>query len=932
MSSNDSGQRVLDTSSLQRLFSRIVHWFQVGPHEGQSEADEISNLSPLHAQTEDASAKFWSVYISEAERYDSALVASWKADMEGILIFSGLFSASLTAFIIESYKNLTPDTGNMTVALLSQLSQQINAQSNGSPLPLFSPPPFKVQSSTLICNAFWFVSLGLSLTCALLATLVEQWAREFLHKAEIRPSPVRRARVFSFLYYGVSRFGIHAIVDIVPLLLHIALVLFFAGLAAFLLPINHLMTGIVSTILAAFLTFYAAITLLPVISLDCPYRTPLSGICWRFVQSLCLFLSLPSTNRSLTDAILAAALKRRDTRDERAVLWTLDSLTDNTELLPFVEAIPDIIYGPAGFRRVDDHLFRLVLQLRDSHTSLPSRILALLWSAEPLPLDDPLRHRRQMEGLRALWALSIVTSRISSAPTNTVYGINEASLRPLAIPESYRMTLEAVIAYVHLRNIKTRFEEIEAMLSLQDVSVGRERKRLIRFLQSRVPSLDADVRERGLLAPEIHSALAIVIQISRSDPEDQDSYKDLTVARRVVKELNSDQLWSSNLALIAVRLLRKSFQSGLVPYMLLSTCEEILPEIPSLPGHLRYFQSFSQGEAEHLPASLHSLIREGSRNDLDTIMRCSLRLLPLLVDPPSFMPMVHWYLANRAMGGNAFDYTFADCNLDGLATYILDDIRGRPGISDSTLCGISTLCLWRKPLARILDCESIFLVVESNTQSHSSPAYLTVTAILSSAMLSLLASKLMGCKMKYDTLGDGVHGESTLDVLQEVASHNLLHEACSAFAHDPAHPGEGQTLSVMEALDRTVSEISDQYGVIFTQLLSACIYAGQLPYRAEATVKYLSREWHPFFMRSMSSGRQLEFAHSVLKLVQCACDRDNPHREEVAPILQGLWEYLAYENLTDPPSVSVITQALSLYSTSSDSDGTNPVSDLGSSD
>ncbi|KAJ6506035.1 hypothetical protein DFH09DRAFT_1438673, partial [Mycena vulgaris] len=262
--------------------------------------------------------------------------------------------------------------------------------------------------------------------------------------------------------------------------------------------------------------------LLPVIFLDCPYRTPLSGICWHFVQSLCLFLSLPSMNRSLTDTILTAALKQRNTRNERAVLWTLDSLTDNTELLPFIEAIPDIIYGPAGFRCVDVHFFRLVLQRRDSHTSLPSRILALLWSAEPLPLDDPLRHRRQMEGFRALWAVGIVASCISFAPTNTVYGINEASLCPLAIPELYRMTLEAVITYVHLQNIKTRFEEIEAMLSLRDVSLARERKLLIRLLRSRVLSLDSYVQERGLPAPEIHSALAVVIQISRSHPEDQD--------------------------------------------------------------------------------------------------------------------------------------------------------------------------------------------------------------------------------------------------------------------------------------------------------------------------------------------------------------------------------------------------------------------------
>jgi hypothetical protein len=29
----------------------------------------------------------WSVYVSQAERYDKALVAGWRADMKGILIF-----------------------------------------------------------------------------------------------------------------------------------------------------------------------------------------------------------------------------------------------------------------------------------------------------------------------------------------------------------------------------------------------------------------------------------------------------------------------------------------------------------------------------------------------------------------------------------------------------------------------------------------------------------------------------------------------------------------------------------------------------------------------------------------------------------------------------------------------------------------------------
>ncbi|KAJ7455593.1 hypothetical protein FB451DRAFT_1099377, partial [Mycena latifolia] len=105
--------------------------------------------------------------------------------MEGMLIFAGLFSASLTAFLIESYKTLNPDAGDTTVKLLTQISLQLAASANGSTLQLPESAPFTPPAASLVCNALWFISLGFSLTCALIATLLEQWARDFLHKADM---------------------------------------------------------------------------------------------------------------------------------------------------------------------------------------------------------------------------------------------------------------------------------------------------------------------------------------------------------------------------------------------------------------------------------------------------------------------------------------------------------------------------------------------------------------------------------------------------------------------------------------------------------------------------------------------------------------------------------------------------------------------------
>ncbi|KAJ7138577.1 hypothetical protein C8R46DRAFT_969345, partial [Mycena filopes] len=237
------------------------------------EVDPREQILPDPA-AEAAAAKIWTVYISEAEKYDKALVESWKSDMEGMLIFAGLFSASLTAFLIESYKTLNSDPQETTTRLLAQISAQLAASANGTTWEMSPPAAFTPSASAVTCNLLWFISLGLSLACALIATLLEQWARDFIHRSEIRSAPLIRARIFSFLYYGLKRFNMHMVVEIIPLLLHTALLFFFAGLVAFLLPVNLLMAMVAATMLAVIITVYSILTILPLLHLDTPYRTP----------------------------------------------------------------------------------------------------------------------------------------------------------------------------------------------------------------------------------------------------------------------------------------------------------------------------------------------------------------------------------------------------------------------------------------------------------------------------------------------------------------------------------------------------------------------------------------------------------------------------------------------------------------------------------
>ncbi|KAJ7167621.1 hypothetical protein C8R46DRAFT_1093627 [Mycena filopes] len=196
---------------------------------------------------------------------------------------AGLFSAILTAFLIESYKSLSPDN---TVQALSQISQQLAAAAAGTVSNIPSSPAFVPSVSSIVCNAFWFISLGLSLACALIATLVQQWARNFLHKTRLRSAPSLRAPIFMYFYFGLKRFGMHRVVEVIPLLLHMSLLLFFAGLVSFLIPVNTTLTVIAAVILAIVGGVYIGLTLLPLQWLDCPYHTPLSTTSWLVWKAL----------------------------------------------------------------------------------------------------------------------------------------------------------------------------------------------------------------------------------------------------------------------------------------------------------------------------------------------------------------------------------------------------------------------------------------------------------------------------------------------------------------------------------------------------------------------------------------------------------------------------------------------------------------------
>jgi len=207
----------------------------------------------------------------------------------------------------------------------------------------------------------------MSLTCALLATLLQQWARRYLWVTQPRCNPHRRSRVRSFFAEGVDKLHLPWAVEILPTLLHGSLFLFFSGLVIFLFNIHHTVFTIILWWVGLLTGVYICITFMPIFRRDSPYYTPLSRSVWFLATSflyihfkfLCwgqifyhysfeTWMRLVGLKRLYLRRLLVGLVKAAEEAaqglgsgiDGRALLWMFESLDEDHELERFFAAIP----------------------------------------------------------------------------------------------------------------------------------------------------------------------------------------------------------------------------------------------------------------------------------------------------------------------------------------------------------------------------------------------------------------------------------------------------------------------------------------------------------------------------------------------------------------------------------------------------------------
>ncbi len=177
------------------------------------------------------------------------------------------------------------DTSNLYLASIYQTIGDLNRSNISSPLPSF-PPPFSPPYYAAWVNALWLLSLAISISCALLATLLQQWARTYLKFTQARYSPHKRARIRTFFFERAEKFHLPRLAEALPTLLHVSMFLFGVSMVVFACNVNSTGFKLVLSTVGFGTALDVYLTLIPIFRHDNPYRTPLSFPAWHIVTGI----------------------------------------------------------------------------------------------------------------------------------------------------------------------------------------------------------------------------------------------------------------------------------------------------------------------------------------------------------------------------------------------------------------------------------------------------------------------------------------------------------------------------------------------------------------------------------------------------------------------------------------------------------------------
>ncbi|KAG8720765.1 hypothetical protein FRC09_009011 [Ceratobasidium sp. 395] len=209
-------------------------------------------------------AKIWQIYVRETDKADEELVDGWNK------------------FVGISTQKLQQDPSDTSAQALLVISQFLLATLGDSTANTSSAgleqasTEFRPSATAVAVNTLWFSSLSLSVAVSLIAMLAKEWCRSFMSGRS--GETYERARLRQKRWNEIERLRMIDALTLLPLLIHLALLLFAVGLCIYLWDLNIAVAIPVIAITFVATLVYVSTAVHSLTAEHCPYTTASSKL------------------------------------------------------------------------------------------------------------------------------------------------------------------------------------------------------------------------------------------------------------------------------------------------------------------------------------------------------------------------------------------------------------------------------------------------------------------------------------------------------------------------------------------------------------------------------------------------------------------------------------------------------------------------------
>ncbi|KAH9926017.1 uncharacterized protein B0H18DRAFT_1168789, partial [Fomitopsis serialis] len=226
----------------------------------------------------------WLKLADTAWAYEKDRADRWRNEINTLLVFAGLFSAVLTAFVVQLYSVLLPAPDPNT-AILERIAAQLGNMATDAVASASVPVPTVLTntSSTSISSpsaaprwiaALWFVALVFSLSAASVGLAVNQWLNFHATEKAGLQDAAQKAWTWQLRRHAMDKWQVERMVSILPFLLQVALVLFLVGVVGYLWELGFDIAVPSTVFVGALLLFLAFTSVSPALVDYSAYKSP----------------------------------------------------------------------------------------------------------------------------------------------------------------------------------------------------------------------------------------------------------------------------------------------------------------------------------------------------------------------------------------------------------------------------------------------------------------------------------------------------------------------------------------------------------------------------------------------------------------------------------------------------------------------------------